>query len=65
MGLPEGHVTSSAIWEAYAETLGKRRRRFTPATARNAQLKALGNGVVPAQGAAALGLMFDRIAVAA
>lgn len=64
MGLDEGHVTHPAIWEAYAETLGKRRARFTPAAARNAQLKALGNGVVWQQGAAALALLLDRIGAA-
>jgi len=36
-----------------------------PGLTRNAQLKALGNGVVPQQGAAALGLLLDRIEVAA
>lgn len=40
MGLPAGHVTDPAIWGA-----GR--------GARNAQLKALGNGVVPQQAAAA------------
>ena len=65
MGLPAGHVTDPAIWEAFAEVSGKRRARFTPATARNLQLKALGNGVVPQQGTAALGLLLDRIEVAA
>lgn len=42
MGLPEGHVTDPTIW------VGK-----TPSAARNAQLKILGNGVVPQQAAAA------------
>lgn len=35
-----------------------------PGLTRNQQLKALGNGVVPAQGAAALSLLLDRIEVA-
>ena len=43
MGLPSGWVTDPAIWEG-----------MKPSTARNAQLKALGNGVVPQQAAAAL-----------
>lgn len=36
-----------------------------PDVPRNAQLKALGNGVVPAQGAAALRILLDRAAIAA
>ncbi len=36
-----------------------------PGLTRNAQLRALGNGVVPAQGAAALSLLLDRIGAAA
>ena len=43
MGLPSGWVTDPAIWEG-----------MKPSTARNAQLKALGNGVVPQQAAAAI-----------
>lgn len=43
MGLPDGWVTDPVIWEGMKAT-----------TARNAQLKALGNGVVPQQAAAAL-----------
>jgi len=43
MGLPDGWVTDPAIWEG-----------MKLSTARNAQLKALGNGVVPQQAAAAL-----------
>lgn len=43
MGLPSGWVTAPAIWEG-----------VKPSTARNAQLKALGNGVVPQQAATAL-----------
>ena len=43
MGLPDGWVTDPAIWEG-----------VKPSTARNAQLKALGNGVVPQQAATAL-----------
>lgn len=38
MGLPEGHVTDPAIWVG-----------MKPGPARKAQLKALGNGVVPQQ----------------
>lgn len=62
MGLPAGWVTDPAIWTALAETSGKRRARFTPTTARNAQLKALGNGVVWQQGAAALAELLTRLA---
>jgi DNA (cytosine-5)-methyltransferase 1 len=36
-----------------------------PGLTRNAQLKALGNGVVPPQGAAVLSLLLDRIENAA
>ncbi|KAB2347259.1 DNA cytosine methyltransferase [Actinomadura rudentiformis] len=61
MGLPPGHVTDPAIWTAYAENARKRGARITPATARNAQLRALGNGVVPQQGAAALASLLDRL----
>jgi len=43
MGLPAGWVTDPAIWSG-----------VKPGAARNAQLKALGNGVVPQQCAAAL-----------
>ena len=42
MGLPEGWVTDPAIWAD-----------LKPSTARNAQLKVLGNGVVPQQAAEA------------
>lgn len=42
MGLPAGWVTDPAIWAG-----------LKPSTARNAQLKALGNGVVPQQAAEA------------
>lgn len=52
MGLPAGHVTNPAIWQGWR-----------PKTARNAQLHALGNGVVPLQGAAALRLLLDRAEV--
>lgn len=43
MGLPAGWVTDPAIWV-----------NLTPAAARNAQLKACGNGVVPQQAAAGI-----------
>jgi len=42
-GLPAGHVTDPAIWHGWK-----------PSAARNAQLKALGNGVVPQQAATAI-----------
>ena len=50
MGLPAGHVTNPAIWEGWTGRHGKPR---TPSAIRNAQLKALGNGIYPAQAAAA------------
>ena len=43
MCLPDGWVTDPAIWEGMTDT-----------AARNAQLHALGNGVVPPQAVAAL-----------
>ena len=43
MGLPAGHVTDPTIWEG-----------MTASAARNAQLMALGNGVVPQQAAEAV-----------
>lgn len=48
MGLPDGWVTDPAIWAGWK-----------PSTARNAQLKALGNGVVPRQAAAAIRHLLD------
>jgi len=48
MGLPDDWVTDPAIWQD-----------MKPSTARNAQLKALGNGVVPQQAAAALRWLLD------
>ncbi|WP_157508851.1 hypothetical protein [Luteipulveratus halotolerans] len=42
MGLPDGHITDPAIWHG-----------MKPSTARNAQIKAAGNGVVPQQAYAA------------
>ncbi len=53
MGLPAEWVTDPAIWQDSAEVEGKKARAFKPSTARNAQLKALGNGVVPQQAAEA------------
>jgi hypothetical protein len=49
--LPEGHVTDPVMWAGLTKT-----------AARNAQLKALGNGVVPAQAAAAIRHLLDRAA---
>jgi len=53
MMLPAGHVTNPAIWEGMTD---KRGRVLTgdrlKSAARNAELKALGNGVVPLQCAA-------------
>jgi DNA (cytosine-5)-methyltransferase 1 len=67
-GLPDGWVTSPAIWEQDAPTPTPGVNvRAVPTGARNAQLKALGNGVVPQQAAAALHHLLDvhRQAVAA
>lgn len=50
MGLPAGWVTDPAIWVGYREGKSKHRTRIDPAHGRNAQLRALGNGVVPMQG---------------
>lgn len=60
MMLPDGHVTDPAIWDGMTDKRGKvlTGDRLTSA-ARNAQLKALGNGVVPLQ-AAATGRMWLR-----
>jgi DNA (cytosine-5)-methyltransferase 1 len=49
MGLPEGHVTDPAIWDGWK-----------PGAARDAQLKALGNGVVVQQIAAGIRLAAAR-----
>lgn len=46
MALPEGHVTNPAIWEGMTDAKGK---PASKAAIRNAQLHALGNGVVPPQ----------------
>ena len=65
MGLPDGHVTDPAIWSDDRETVEKIRAGFMPATSRNPQLKALGNGVVPQQCAAALRHLLNVMEVAA
>lgn len=49
MGMEDGHVTNSAIWEG-----------VKPATARNLQLKLCGNGVVQQQAALALRILLTR-----
>lgn len=51
MGLPEGWVTDPTIWEG-----------MRPTTARNAQLRMLGNGVVPQQAAHALARLLEETA---
>lgn len=51
MGVPAGHVCSVPPAPGMTET-----------ALRNARLKALGNGVVPLQAAAALRLLLDRVA---
>ncbi len=48
MGLPPGWVTDPAVWEG-----------ISVGAARNAQLKCLGNGVVPQQAAAAVARCLD------
>lgn len=50
MGLSAGHVTNPAIWAG-----------MTASGARNAQLKALGNGVVPQQAALAVSILLERV----
>jgi hypothetical protein len=50
MGLLEGWVTDPTIWVGMSES-----------AARNAQLKALGNGVVPQQAALALTVLLARV----
>ena len=57
MMLPAGWVTDPAIWNDSREVVEKIRAGFMPATARNDQLKAIGNGVVPAQAYRALELL--------
>ena len=52
-GLPAGHVTTPTIWGGW-----------TPSAARNAQLRALGNGVVPQQAAHAIRWLLDVRATA-
>jgi DNA (cytosine-5)-methyltransferase 1 len=53
MMLPEGHVTNPAIWEGMTDKRGKvLTGDGLKSAARNAELKALGNGVVPPQCAA-------------
>ena len=56
MGLPEGHVTDPAIWSGWTDKKGKPR---TASAIRNAQLKMCGNGIVPAQIAAAFRLFWE------
>lgn len=51
MGLPLGHVTNPAIWDGMTDKRGK---PATDAAKRNAQLKAIGNGVVHQQAAEGL-----------
>ncbi|AYR03474.1 DNA methyltransferase [Gordonia phage Stultus] len=54
MMLPAGWVTDPAIWNDSREVVEKIRAGFMPATARNQQLKAIGNGVCPPQAYAAI-----------
>ena len=49
MCLPDGWVTDPTIWEGMTDT-----------AARNAQLHALGNGVVPPQAYAALSFLLGK-----
>ena len=50
MGLPDGYVTHPEHWVGYK-----------PSAARAAQLRALGNGVVPQQAFMALSIAWARI----
>jgi DNA (cytosine-5)-methyltransferase 1 len=54
MGLPEGWVTESAMWSDMA-----------PDRARRAQLKILGNGVVPQQASLAVATLLNILEQAA
>ncbi|WGW12717.1 hypothetical protein LWF01_02800 [Saxibacter everestensis] len=65
MGLADGWVTDPAIWNDDREVIEKIRTGFMPATARNPQLKALGNGVVPQQAVAALRHLLNMAQVVA
>jgi DNA (cytosine-5)-methyltransferase 1 len=62
MGLPAGHVTDPTIWEGMTNAKGRVLTGTALETAaRNAQLKALGNGVVYQQAEAAVRAYFhDR-----
>lgn len=62
MGLPAGHVTDPAIWEGMLNAKGK---PATKAAIRSAQLRALGNGVVPLQAYVGVGWLLDLGADAA
>jgi hypothetical protein len=60
MGQPDGWVTDPAIWAGMTDRYGRPLRADRLATAAaNAQLKALGNGVVTQQAVAAI-LWLDR-----
>jgi len=61
-GLPDGWVTGPAIWDGMTDKKGRvlTGRRLASAR-RDAQLKALGNGVVPQQAAAALRLLLPDV----
>lgn len=58
MGLPNGWVTDPAIWDGWTDTKGKPR---TDSAIRNAAIKALGNGIVPQQMAAAFRAFLDDL----
>lgn len=60
MGLPPGWVTDPSVWEGLTNKKGRVLEGARLINARrNHQLKALGNGVVPAQAEAALRLLLD------
>lgn len=63
MGWPDGWVTDPQIWLGEREYIEKKKAGYTPTEARNAQLKAIGNGVVDRQAEAALLTIFNDYGV--
>lgn len=61
MGLPPGWVTDPHIWERNEENAAEVIAGTRNPAARGLQMRAIGNGVVPAQAEAALNIMFDRL----
>ena len=61
MGLPPGWVTDPHIWERNEENAAEVIAGTRNPAARGLQMRAIVNGVVPAQAEAALQIMFDRL----